>query len=374
MINESRMEQHYAVSKSGVLLHINDAHESNEDCFCPYCGCRMLKKCGNIRTWHFAHDYRYENEVNKECSYESYLHEYAKLRLKQWFEESPSIMLYYNQPAVCKFLKDCKWKDDEDICSRTIEKSVDLKKCLTDCQIEETVHVNDDRFRADLYWSNPSKPDNNILVEIKVTHECTQKKKRSNARIIEFEVYSEEDVEKIVSSDIRESETVHFYGFNPPEEVDDDIPARHQLAKFVFYDSGKAYASSKCDCKTYMERRRSALMEVTIEDKTYSYGYYPMWVDDGTLNFTFGRFYNWGISLAKEKGCKVRNCYLCKHHKYDFDEDVLTCELRPDEECETKDALHCDKFCEDEETYQKNITEFNKFAENNLVDIWRRPQ
>ena len=47
---ENRMEQHYAVSKSGVLVHINEAHDSKEDCFCPHCGCRMLKRCGNIRA------------------------------------------------------------------------------------------------------------------------------------------------------------------------------------------------------------------------------------------------------------------------------------------------------------------------------------
>jgi hypothetical protein len=43
---ENRMEQHYAVSKSGVLVHIKKAHDSMEDCFCPHCGCRMLKRCG----------------------------------------------------------------------------------------------------------------------------------------------------------------------------------------------------------------------------------------------------------------------------------------------------------------------------------------
>ena len=111
---ENRMEQHYAVSKSGVLVHINEAHDSKEDCFCPHCGCRMLKRCGNIRAWHFAHDYRYENEVNKDCSYESYLHAFAKLRLKQWFEDSKSIILHYQQSMACKYATNCIWKESGD--------------------------------------------------------------------------------------------------------------------------------------------------------------------------------------------------------------------------------------------------------------------
>ena len=33
---ENRMEQHYAVSKSGVLVHINEAHDSKEDCYLSF--------------------------------------------------------------------------------------------------------------------------------------------------------------------------------------------------------------------------------------------------------------------------------------------------------------------------------------------------
>ena len=256
---ENRMEQHYAVSKSGVLVHINEAHDSKEDCFCPHCGCRMLKRCGNIRAWHFAHDYRYENDVNKECSYESYLHAFAKLRLKQWFEESESIILHYQQSMACKYAKDCIWIGSGDECSRLDEKTVDLKKYLTVCRLEEIVHVDDDRFRADLLWSNPNNSKNDILIEIKVTHECTQKKKESHKRIIEFEVHSEEDVENIVANDIQESDTVRFYSFNPKDIVDEVIPARYSLSKFIYYSTGKAFARSACDCKTFRNRRRCAL-------------------------------------------------------------------------------------------------------------------
>lgn len=107
---KNRMEQHYAIFKSGELIHIREANMSNEDCFCPHCGCRMLKRCGNIRTWHFAHDYRYENEVHMECSYESYLHAFAKLRFKQWFDNTDSIILHYQQPT-CEFANDCIWRE-----------------------------------------------------------------------------------------------------------------------------------------------------------------------------------------------------------------------------------------------------------------------
>ena len=65
MHSEYRKEQHYAVSKYGMLVHIKDAHKSNDDFYCPFCRCRMIKKCGKKREWHFAHDYRFANEEQK---------------------------------------------------------------------------------------------------------------------------------------------------------------------------------------------------------------------------------------------------------------------------------------------------------------------
>ena len=370
---ENRMEQHYAVSKSGVLVHINEAHENKEDCFCPHCGCRMLKRCGNIRAWHFAHDYRYENEDYKECSYESYLHAFAKLRLQQWFEESESIILHYQQPMVCKYAKDCIWMESGDECSRMVKKTVDLKKCLTSSTIEEAVRVDDNIFRADLLWSNPDNPKNDILIEIKVTHECTQKKKESHKSIIEFEVHSEEDVENIVANDIRESDIVRFYGFRPKDIVDEAMQARYSLIKFVYHHTGKAYPRSACDCKTFRNRRNSALMEVTVKNSSnYDQTYLPSEGQGHSAFFSFGRFYNWGIALARSKGCDVRNCYLCSHHHYIFDKEKLTCELMPEETCEATNAISCSSYILDEDYYNKNLNEFAVFSQNNLVDVWKK--
>lgn len=129
MGNEFRREQHYAVSKDGVLAHIKKAHYNSEDYYCPHCGCRMLKRCGKIRAWHFAHDWRYADELQKNCSYETYLHGYAKLRLKQWFDESDSIVLHYQQSIIRKLRASCGLKHDN--CSLTLDKFCDLKNSLT---------------------------------------------------------------------------------------------------------------------------------------------------------------------------------------------------------------------------------------------------
>ena len=332
MENENRMERHYAVSKSDVLVHINDARNSEEECFCPHCGCRMLKRCGNIRAWHFAHDYRYNKEYNKECSYESYLHAFAKIRLKQWFDESKSIILHYNERMVCEFAEGCIWKESDDECLKLNEKTTNLKNYLTQCKPEETIAVNNDRFRADLLWSNPKNPNNDILIEIKVTHECTQKKKESQKRIIEFEIHSEEDVEYIVTNDIQESEKVRFYGFTTNEIIDKSIPAKHLLSKFIYYRSGKAYPSSECNCKNYRNRRPNALLEVSFKDK---------YIAQNEPEIPCWHLFYWGLSLAWEKGHNVRNCYLCKHRNYPFEEKKLNCKLKHELTNEALTAIKC---------------------------------
>jgi len=172
----TRMEQHFAVSKDGVLAHIKDAHNNLEDYYCPYCHCRMLKKCGNIRTWHFAHDWRYADEFQKSCSYETYLHGYAKLRFKQWFDESDSIKLYYSESIVCKQYNHCKLLDKEN-CLINRKKSCDLKKYFDHCIIEAPIKESNGSYRADLLLTSDRKPDQRILLEIKVSHGCTERKK-----------------------------------------------------------------------------------------------------------------------------------------------------------------------------------------------------
>ena len=112
-------------------------------------------------------------------------------------------------------------------------------------------------------------------------------------------------------------------------------------------------------------------MEVTI--KNFNYSLSMLSESQGSPKaFSFGRFYNWGLALARSKGCDVRNCYLCNHRHYDFDEEKLTCDLKLDEPCEASHAKSCSKYTLDEEWYHKNLDEFSIFSQNNLVDVWSK--
>lgn len=327
MEKEFRREQHYAVSQKGVLSHIKEAHYNSEEYYCPHCGCRMLKRCGNIRAWHFAHDWRYANETQKNCSYETYLHGYAKLRLKQWFDESKSIMLHYQQSIRCKHYESCALIHH--YCHRDINKSCDIKTLFDICSIESTVKESNGIYRADLLLSKESDTSRHILIEIKVSHGCTDKKKSSNAQIIEFEVSSEEDIDNIISHDIEPSEKVRYYGFKNLIRKDDEgvITPTISLRKFILYKSGKTFCK-EIDCQSITDHHPSSLFELTA-DIPKDYNWY--------LNL-------YGLKKANEKGLHFPNCYLCQHYCYNEDTDSYECGIKKSVIEKGSDALSCDSY------------------------------
>lgn len=371
METESRTEQHYAVSKNGMLVHISEAHR-DKDYFCPHCGCRMIQKCGKIRVWHFAHDYRYENEVIKRCSPESYLHAYAKLRIKQWFEETPSIKLRYRREHFCNLSETCIWLGKKHKkCREYRFEECDLKDFVTRCEVEKTVNIDGTEFRADLLLSCPSKPENNIFVEIKVTHGCTEEKRNSKARIIEFEISSEDDVDNIINNTIEEGEKVHFYGFSPKPAMDGNVDALFKLVKFIYYNTGKAFSHSVCTCQNYQKIKRNSLIEITaiestdgaILDKSPNDNNYYTCITDA-------KWFVWGLAFAKSKQIDVRNCSVCKHYIYDPDQEDYDCDFDLKYGSNSEKAIDCESYCINDELIEKRLAEFQEYQKNNAIGIF----
>ncbi|MDE6491468.1 MAG: competence protein CoiA [Muribaculaceae bacterium] len=345
MENEFRREQHYAVSKGGILSHIKDAHNDPEDYYCPHCGCRMIKRCGSIRAWHFAHDWHDDNVLQTNCSYETYLHGYAKLRLKQWFDESNSIMLHYVKSYVCKQYDTCKLIQNEN-CRKNEDKSCDLKQLFNNCSIESTVKGANVNYRADLLLTSDKDSSRHLLIEIKVSHGCTEKKKASGVPIIEFDVASEEDVDYIISHEIKESDNVRYYGFDLIKK-DKKIPSALPLQKFILYKSGKTFCK-KIKCQSITYRYRTSLFELTtiISEEDY-------WC----LNL-------YGLMKARERGFKFPNCYLCEHY-YKAESNSCKCKINDAEIKKGSDALECGDYIFKPSAFEKISS-----LQFDVLDIW----
>ena len=143
----------YANNSSGDLINVSSA-QRNEKYFCPICGELMNPHMGKVRRWYFVHKNR------GICSYESYLHKLAKIKIKEAFLSSEHFLLSYNAKAICSL--ECPFIGFPKCeCGKRVE--FDLRRYYDTCEIEATYH----QYRADLLLTsstNPKTPP--VLIEI----------------------------------------------------------------------------------------------------------------------------------------------------------------------------------------------------------------
>ena len=331
----------YANNSSGDLIHVSTA-QRNEKYFCPICGELMNPHMGKVRRWHFAH----KNVGN--CSYESYLHKLAKIRISQAFLSSEHFLLSYNAKAICSY--ECPFINSPK-CVGEKQVEFDLRRYYDTCEIEATYH----QYRADLLLTsstNPKTPP--ILLEIMVTHKCTEDKINEGVRIIEIPIQSEEQIDNIVSNctltgvrgeycnyNYSNDRNITLYNFNKEESFDpidrfdgyEDCVGRKSTIVFWLNRQGQ-FRTFDCHCYEV-----SKMLPLNVH-------YYITEIAT-PFKEIFQEF--------SKRGVKIRNCFLCKFSKQDFCGERL-CVLykkynlprKPSPYC----AVSCAHYREDFETSQ----------------------
>jgi len=289
----------YAKNSFGKLINVSIA-KRNEQYFCPICGEQMTPHIGKIRRWHFVH----KNAEN--CSYESYLHNLAKLRIREAFLSSEHFHLSYKALALCSH--SCPYLGYPKCeCIKFVD--FDLRKFYDTCVIEATYH----QYRADLLLTSsifPERPP--ILIEIKVTHECTQDKINSGIRIIEIPIHSENQIDDIIENckiiGVRNgninSKEIALHNFNKVESFDptgtfdewEDIFSRKGTIVFCLDSNGRFYSF---DCHCY-----------EVKNKVPKNVHYFI----TNIAIPFKEIFQ-GFS---RRGIKVRNCFLCRFSKQNY--------------------------------------------------------
>lgn len=233
----AKQDYSYSLDKESNLIHVKEAVKGNEY-RCPCCGEAMIPRQGKLRKWHFAHKANLEN-----CSYETYLHKIAKRRIRDFFNASPHFYIKFRGEATC-VVQDCPLGREKTKCTWDKYDEFDLKNYYDKCDEEVTI----DNFRADLLVTNSERNIPPILIEIFVSHKSTEEKINSKHRIIEVQILSEDDIERIVSNiTIEESEPIDnqwrknvkrniisFYNFK--RQTSEELPdEEHQQYKFRFW-------------------------------------------------------------------------------------------------------------------------------------------
>jgi hypothetical protein len=279
------MKYSYAIDANDKLVCIDEITDANryDGYKCPECKDELRPVLGKIKEHHFRHK-------TDCCSWESYLHQIGKLKLKQRFDTEDKFLATYGVKYVCPTFTECKWKR----CSpHDGLYTIDLKQNYDTCELE----VAYKGFRADVMLSHSQYPEREpIFLEVAVTHRCESEKIESGIQIIEIDIETEDDANR----KIEECVGVRFYNFK--REID-PLEA-YPLSRFVVWKDETGVYRGGCQqknitCKT--PHHASVLFDVTVPTEvTRVKRQYGLWA--------------FGMALAILKGIKVKHCLFCYNH------------------------------------------------------------
>lgn len=186
----------HAYNGNDQIVHIDDVSENSLDTFkCISCGQQMSAKIKGIKKdKHFAH-YTTEN-----CSGESDLHKLAKKYFVQVYknclDNKESYFVEYPIIVSCNYCN--KYKQTGCTNLPSIDK-FDLIKVFKNAILDEELknyNRGNDSLKPDvLLLSKDEKKE--LFIEINYTHPCSDNKKNSGKRIIEFSLKNESDLSLI---------------------------------------------------------------------------------------------------------------------------------------------------------------------------------
>lgn len=235
------VQYQFAYDEDNCLINIKDAVRHTEY-KCPYCKGIMIPKQGQKKDWHFAH------KICK-CGYDKYLHTISEIKIKEWYYNNEYVYLEYLTTRECPVQDTCFFKKDCSAKASVIYDKYNFKAVYPDCDIEYRYDKDDDYYMADLILHDNNRPSYPpMFIEIYVTHKCDEKKINSGIHIIELEIKSEDDLEKILVSNTisQKDEKVILYNFNPTPRYDNSI--EETLNRTIIYKSGALYNKS-LSCK-----------------------------------------------------------------------------------------------------------------------------
>ena len=298
-----RIKYHYAFDEIGNLVNITNIsreYRRHHKFFCVSCGKEMTARLGNKRAHHFAHKCD-----NATCSFETYLHKLSKYAIKWKFDNSPTFEITYNCLILCKNRNSCPFYNKHE-CYGYECKTIDLKKYFDTCNEEQTIKG----FKADLLLSDSTENyKGRILLEIYVTHRCSERKISSGQKIIEIRISSEEDIENIIKDNISENDNIRFYGF-----ANEEKPLHvSNVPRFVLYKSYAAYVDYYALCNNNTRLSDESVLELNISQ------HYPYTIPETIRTY--------GLAKAITLGYEIKNCAICKYFCYDDYAEKYRCNL-----------------------------------------------
>ena len=328
----------YAKDEQGRIVKAIDLVGQNVgEYICIGCDNALIAKVnGKIKKPHFAH------KAVLECNGETYLHRLGKRAFfdtyQKCLQENEPFYVTFHVPKKCQKFK------------RTIRKHCDLgyeqkRFDLTNYYSKIEVEKKNDSFIPDLLLSRESQPNENIYIEIAVTHFLSEKKESSAKRIIEIPLDTEEDVEKIYKADLQQNDAL-FIGFNQESVpiVDADCKCmRKRYFFFIVWDTGKAWLGLEyqADIQAKLIKFHDKIVYSNIIETDLQFEN-----SNVLMGYAHGDMFNSQLKLAVENKVPVKSCFLCKYSgdNYNYAEgQPIYCKAKKIA-CNSNRAAECDWY------------------------------
>lgn len=269
----------------------------------------------------------FKHKADCSCDGETYRHRSGKFKIKEWFEDkSKCFGVEFHEKIYCKNKDKCpryrEMVNPMKLTDKKINPYVESgvheskEKCVIhkfnkydlhdhnyiSCTEEKTVKTKNGTFIADLLLENSKLEEDPILIEVCVTHPCTQEKIDSGFRIIEVKIETEDTIDEICKNGyFVESENVKFYNFKSQSEyVGNEVLDLEKAYRFIYKNEADWKVKPELvSCADFYKKESSdSLIEIN----------YPTihWSNVSSI------LYN-SVQLLNELGYKIRSCYACKY-------------------------------------------------------------
>ena len=189
--NKSGVLYGYAFNEDKEIVSIEDVtieKRKTHKFFCIHCGNEMVASLKDERK---KKHFRHKNKV--QCDFDYYLHDLSEHLFKEAYDSAEEFFLCYSIDVECSNTS-CQYKNGNCI-ERNQAMVLNLKEWYQNCNLEKNIIGKDgNEYRADILLTSNKPNIPPLLIEIFVTHECTESKKNSGLWIIEPKIYTEEEI------------------------------------------------------------------------------------------------------------------------------------------------------------------------------------
>ena len=301
----------YATLEDGSLIAIDALNRENRRSFgrffCFSCKRELIPALGEKVRHHFKH--KKDKNAKTECNFETYLHKAAKYALAGFFNdavrEGRPFNLVRKQPLLCE--------ENAKLVGRPCDTNsqlatFDLTKWFKTAEVEKGVGG----FVADVLLTGPQ---GEMLLEVAVTHPCSDEKIASGLRIVEIGIKEEADITKLKGGIISAKKTVKEYNLKAPEGVSVrkcPKPCWKMHSAALAYRSGKHWTGRLSNTDIAEKKHKAVKMVVWDYDDEAANKFADDWLKISHDSPMITKAHE-VIMLMHMHKFKLKNCIVCKH-------------------------------------------------------------